>query len=149
MPDVERFQMPVEAGLELRAVIGLDDENAERKPPQHLIDEANGRGLVAGVVDLQHADPGAIIDGGELIQALLGARDPLEELHVQLQAMSRLGLLVALPSPPMWPALLIGGQTVQSVTDQDAVDGGAGDLQLVKSLQIVFDSSGAKVIALP
>jgi len=38
-----------------------------------------------------------VIDGGELIQALSDPCDPLEELHVQLQAMPRPWLRVSLP----------------------------------------------------
>ena len=91
MADVVGLDVPVEAGLELGTVIGLDDENPEGKPPQDLIDEPDGRGLIAGIVDLKHPDACAVIDRRELVEALLGARDPLEELHVQLQAMSGWG----------------------------------------------------------
>ena len=65
--------------------------------------------MVAGIVDFEDANAGAVVNGGELIQALLGTRNALEELHIQLQAMIRLRLFLARPARPMWPMLLIGG----------------------------------------
>ena len=52
-------------------------------------------------VDFEHANARAVIDSGELIEALSGACDALEELHVQLKAMPGLWLLVALPARPV------------------------------------------------
>ena len=88
MTDVERLEVPVEAGLELGTIIGLDHKYAKGQPPNDLVHEADRRSLVAGILDLEYADARAIIDGGELIEALLGAWDSLEELDIQLQAMS-------------------------------------------------------------
>jgi hypothetical protein len=90
----------VEVGLELGALVGLDDH--EREPPPNFVDELDRRRLVAAVVDLEHPDAGAIVDGRELVEATPSAGDPLEELDVHLQPMAGLGLLVALP------ALLVG-----------------------------------------
>ena len=63
------------------------------EPPKNLVDETDRGSLVAGLVDLEHSDECAVIDGGEQIETPFRARDPLEELHVQLPAMSGLGLL--------------------------------------------------------
>ena len=41
MADVERFEMPVEARLELGAVVSLDDQNSEGQPLDHLIHKTN------------------------------------------------------------------------------------------------------------
>ena len=87
---------------------GLNDVDAERQPTQDLVDELDGRPLIAGVVDLEHANAGAVVNGGELIQSLLGAGNTLEELHIQLQAKARLLLFIARPARLMWPMLLIG-----------------------------------------
>jgi hypothetical protein len=54
MPDVSLLQVPVEIGLELCAIC-LDYEDPEGKPSDDL-DEADGRLLVADVVDLEHTD---------------------------------------------------------------------------------------------
>jgi hypothetical protein len=35
--------MPVEARLELSAVVGLDDEDSERQPPENLVYKTDGR----------------------------------------------------------------------------------------------------------
>ena len=113
MSSVSRCQWKL--GLELGAVVGLHDVHAERQPPQDVVDEADRRALVAGVVDLEHANARAVVDGRELIEALSGARDPLEELHVHLQAVARLRLLVSLPALPVRPVLLIGRQPVHAV----------------------------------
>jgi len=149
MANVLRFEMPVKTGLELAAIVGLDDEHAEGKPAEDLIHKANGRTLVAGVVDLEHSDTRAIIDGSELVETLCGACDPLQELHVQLQSMPGLGLLVSLPGSPNGPTLLVSRQAVHPVADQNAVHGGGRNCHLVKAPQISGDPSRSKVVALP
>ena len=80
MPDIERLSMPVELRLELRAIVGLEDVDAEREPLPHLVKELDGGPLVASVEDFEHSDSGAIVDGGELIEALLRQGNALEEI---------------------------------------------------------------------
>jgi hypothetical protein len=72
----------VESRLKLGAVIRLDDLHAKRQAPTDFVDEPDGRALVAGVVHLEDANAGAIVDGGALVESFPGAGDPLEELHV-------------------------------------------------------------------
>src|SRR5580700_2407736 len=67
--DVEPFEMPVKRRLELGAVVRLYDVHPEREPTDHFVDELRGRALIAGVVDLEDADPRAVINRCELIQA--------------------------------------------------------------------------------
>ena len=43
--------------------------------------------------------PGAVVDGGELVVALARTFDRLDELDVDLDGEPRQGLLVALPAP--------------------------------------------------
>src|SRR5581483_2141797 len=148
MADVALLKMPVEAGLELRPIVGLDDQDPKGEPPNNLIHKADRRSLVARIVDLEHPDARAIVDGSELVQTLLRAGDPLEELNVQLQAMPGLRLLVALPSASPGPMLLIGRQPVQAVANQDAVHRRACEAHLVKALQIISDPTWPKVIEL-
>lgn len=76
--------MPMELGLELGAVVGLDDVDAEREALPHFVDELDSPALIAAVVHLQDSNARAIIDRGELIEALARARDALEELHIEL-----------------------------------------------------------------
>ena len=59
--------LPVEAGAELWAVVGLDHLDPEREPLQHIVQELDGRRLVELGIDTQHAQAGAVVDGGELV----------------------------------------------------------------------------------
>jgi hypothetical protein len=66
--------VPVEAGAELGPVVGLDDLDPERQPLQHIVQELDGGLLVELGIAAQHAQPGAVVDGGELVVRLgLGA----------------------------------------------------------------------------
>ncbi len=94
----------MESGLELGSIVGLDDEHSKRQPTYDLVDESNRRSLFAGVVNLQHADSRAVVDGGELVQALPRAGDALEELDVHL-----------------WTVLLVYREALHAVLAQDAM----------------------------
>jgi hypothetical protein len=59
--------VPVEAGAELGAVVGLDDLYPEGEPLQQVVEELDGGLLVAAVIGAQDSEPGAVIDGGELV----------------------------------------------------------------------------------
>ena len=50
--------------------------------------------LVASVEDPQAPNAGAIVDSGELIEALSRARDALQELHIHLYTVAQTRLLV-------------------------------------------------------
>ena len=108
MADVLLLQVPVEVGLEFCAILRLDYEHSEGKPSDDLVHEADGRLLVADVVDFQHSDASAVIDGGELIEAFSGAGIPLKEFDVDLQAVPRLWLLVSMPGAACRLPFLIG-----------------------------------------
>ena len=68
MADIERLRVPVELGLELGTVVGLQYQNAERKALSDLVQAAYRRALVAGIVDLENAYTGAVIYGRELVE---------------------------------------------------------------------------------
>ena len=70
MPDIQRFSVPVEPRLELGAIVGLKRKDPERESLANLVQEADRRALIAGVVDLQDSDPGTVIDCGELVEPL-------------------------------------------------------------------------------
>ena len=111
------FEMPVKVGLELGAIVGLNDKDAEGESPEDVINEGDRRALITRVKDLQHAKAGAIVDGGELIEPPARARDALEKLDVDLQAMPRLRLLVARPAvrvPPVFWLVRRAGTVRQS-----------------------------------
>src|SRR4030095_1473560 len=50
--DIQRLEMPMKLGLKLRTVIGLHDVDAERQASKHLVDEQDGRALIARIVNL-------------------------------------------------------------------------------------------------
>ena len=80
-----------------------------------------GGRLVARVIHLEHRNPRAIVNGGELKQPFLGARDPLEEFHVHLQPVTWLRLLTPLPSLLVRLVLLIGRQPAHPVSAENAM----------------------------
>jgi hypothetical protein len=94
--------VPVEAGTELGAIVGLDDLDPEREPLQQVVQELDGGLLVAPVIEAQHSEPGAVVDGGELVVLLGlvgGAGKRLDELDIELDAVAGQRLLIALPAP--------------------------------------------------
>ena len=121
MPDIERFGMPMKPRLELGAVVRLKREDPEWEAFADLVQEADRRALIAGVVDLENAYTRAVVNRGELIQPFPRSWDALKELHVHLQAVPRLGFLVAFPALTVRLVLLIGWQPAHAVLDQDPV----------------------------
>src|SRR5215831_3605358 len=140
VPNVVLLEMPMEVGLELGAVIRLHDLDAKWQPAAHLVDEPNRRALIAGVIDLEYADPRAVVDGRELIQPRARARDALEEFHVNLQPMPRLWFFIAAPASEVRPMLLIGRQPWHPVPGQDPMHGGRRDRNLMKAREIGPDA---------
>jgi hypothetical protein len=134
VPNIQTLQVPVELRLKLSAVVRLHHVDAERQPVPDVVDESDGGALVARVVDLQHANPGAIVNGGELIEPLAGAGDPLEELHVQLESVAWQRFLISLPPLAMGPMLLVGWKSVHPVTTENPVHGRPGHGDLMESL---------------
>ena len=127
MPDVQAFDVGVEAGLEFGAIVGLNHADAERQATPDFVEELDGRPLIAGVIDLENPDPRAIVNRRELIEAGPAPRDSLEKLHVELQPVAGLGLLVAFPAGRVRSMFLIDRQPVQAVLAQNAVNGRRGD----------------------
>jgi hypothetical protein len=72
----------MELGLKLGAIVRLDGENPEWQAPEDLVDELDGCALIAGIVHLEDPTARAIVDGRELIEALVRAWNALEKLHV-------------------------------------------------------------------
>jgi hypothetical protein len=82
--------VPVEGGLELRAVVGLDHLDPEGQLLEQVVDELDGGLLVEVVLDPKHAEPGAVVDRCELVVLSLGAADRCDELDVDLAPMTGL-----------------------------------------------------------
>jgi len=64
-----------------------------------VIDEPDRGHFIMGRMGLQHAQQGAVIDGGVLVAPLLFARlaQRFDELHINLQGVARASLLVTFP----------------------------------------------------
>ena len=77
-------QVPMEAGLELGSVVGLDLHDVEGQLLNHVVDELDRGLLIQPLVDPQDPQPGAVIDGGELVVLLAHSLDGLDELDVDL-----------------------------------------------------------------
>jgi hypothetical protein len=105
----------VEQGLELGAVVGLDDLDPEREALQDVVDELDGCLLVELGVDAQDPQAGAVVDGGELVVLAARARpcQGRDELHVQLHPVARQGLLLPLPAPIVALVPLGGRQPIE------------------------------------
>src|SRR5262245_13734740 len=67
--------MPVKPRPQLAPVVRLNHQDSEGQTTNDLVGEANCRALVARVVDFQYSDASAVVDGGELVEALSGPRD--------------------------------------------------------------------------
>src|SRR4030095_13951469 len=147
--DVELLEMPVEVRLEFGAIVGLNDVDAEGEPPEDVINEGDRRTLSARVEDFQHANAGAVVDRGELIEAPARARDPLEKLDVDLQTMPRLRFLVARPAVRVPAVLLVRWQPVHAVPLQNAMHRGAGHRHAVETCEIVGNLARPEVVMLP
>ena len=99
--------------------VGLDHLDGERELLAHVVDEPDRRRLVQPVVDPQDPDPGAIVDRGELVVLLARALERRHELDVDLDTVTGLLLLVALP-PIHVSAVALGGREpvhVQALED--------------------------------
>ena len=77
MADIVFLEVSVEARLELGPIVRLDDEHPKGESTKDLVDEAYRGRLAAGIVDLEHANARAVVDGYELIEAFSGACNPL------------------------------------------------------------------------
>jgi hypothetical protein len=146
--NVEFFQVPVELRAELGAVVRLHELDAERQAANDLVGEVDRRRLVARVVNLEHPNARAVIDGRELVEALLRPGDALEELYVHLQTVTGLRLLVALPAPLVRLVLLIRGKPTKAVFLENALHCRGRDANAVEALHVIANPTGTEVVVL-
>lgn len=99
--------------------------------------------------DLEHTDARAVIDGRELMGASPGpVIDSLEELHVDLQAMSGLWFFVSMPGTTRRLALLLDRQPVHSIADEYSMNGGTCHIHVVNAIQIAGNPSRPQPVTL-
>jgi hypothetical protein len=121
-------QVPSEVGPKLRAMVRLDALDRHRQAAAHFLDEVGGRfdGVVS--IDAEHAIPGGLIDGRELVEA---AAAELEVLDVDLDRLPR---DVDLAAAAGAGAIAFQGHPGDPMPLQDP-DGRRGDIDLVIPLQ--------------
>ena len=95
-------------------VVGLDDLDPERQPRQHIVQELDGALLVELGVDTQHAQAGAVVDGGELVVLAPGSWERAMNLTSSWTRWPGRGLLIAAPAAVVALVALGGGQPVQA-----------------------------------
>ncbi len=135
-------QVPGEVGPKLRAMVRLDTLDRHRQAAPHFLDEGGGRfdGIVS--IDPEHAIPGSLIDGRELIEA---AAAQLEMLDINLDRLSRDVDLA--PAAGAW-AIAFQGYPGDPMPLQDPLDGGRGNIDLVVPLQEEANPEGP-ILPLP
>jgi hypothetical protein len=140
--DPEIPQVPGEVGPKLRAMVRLDVLDRHRQAAPHFLDEVGGRfdGIVS--IDPEHAIPGGLIDGRELIEA---AATKLEMLDIDLDRLSR---DVDLAPAAGAGAIAFQGHPGDPMPLQDPLDGGRRDIDLVVPLQEEADPEGP-ILPLP
>jgi hypothetical protein len=140
--------VPVEGGLKLGPVIGLDPLNAERQLLEDVVDELDGGLLVEAVVHPQNPNSSAVVDCGELVMLLSSSANRRDELDVDLDLVAGLGLLVSLPSVlvPLVPLRRRQPAHIQAL--EDPPDAGQADFDLVVALEIHRDLVGPEVVVL-
>jgi hypothetical protein len=90
--------MDMDFGCKLGAVVGLDHLDPERQFGQQVVEELDGGLLIASRVDPEHSQAGAVVDGGELVEAFPGSSNGGYELDVDLDPVTGLGFLIPLPT---------------------------------------------------
>ena len=141
--------VPVEAGLELGAVVGLDRFDSEGEPLEEVVEELDGCFLVVLRIDAQHAYAGAVVNGGELVVLFVGdAWYRGDELHVDLHLVAGLGLLVALPALGVSLVALVGRQPAHAQAVEHSPHPRVGDLDVAVALEVHCDLQRAEVVVL-
>ena len=132
--------------------IGLHTLDLEGQSRHDVVDEADRGLLVAAWVGAQDSEPGAVVDGGELV-VLLAPQTLLakgfDELHVDLQLVPGPLLLIPLPPQAMTLVPLGGGQPVQPEPFQDPPHPGHADGDVVVAGQVHGDLGRPEVVVLP
>src|ERR1700682_945468 len=141
--------VPVKGAGELGTVVGLDQLDPEGQSLQDVVDELNRCLLVESVVELEDPEPSAVVNSSELVVPLASAGNRGDEFDIDLEAETRLGLLVPLPPLLMTFVPLRAGQSVEAKAPQNPPDAAAADLDVVIALEIHRRSQWPEVVVLP
>ena len=146
MSDALIFDIPVELGLELMAVISPDFLDAERELFDDAIDEVDRIGLCVFVVDFERPDARRIVDVGilEPPDFLAALTSKGEELDVHLDVMTWHLFVVALGMD--FADARSARQSADAVAPEDTRHTCVGDLNVVVARQIPDDPDRPEVV---
>ena len=146
VPDPEVFNMPMELGLELVAVVSPNFSNAEWKFLNDVVNKVDRVCLRVFAVDLKCPDTCRIVDCCVLEPPHLLAAFPFEgqELDVYLDVVTWNLLLISLGVQLAHSRA--SGQSIEAVAPEDAVDPCIRDFDAVITRQIPNDPDGSQVI---
>ena len=89
MRDAEIGEVPGELRSKRRVIVRLNSFDSEGKMLSNLSQELHGGLGVVVIVDAQYAETRGLIDGGELIEALMRTTHARNEFHVELHRAAR------------------------------------------------------------
>jgi len=143
------FDMPMELGLELVAIISSHFSDSKGKLSDDVVDKSDRVGLSMTIVDLQRADTGRIINGCVLVTPDGFSVFPLEgqELDVDLDLVARNLLFVAFGVD-----FSNAGSTrkfVQPMPPENPIVPRARDFDVVIASEIPDDPDRPEMIGLP
>ena len=146
MADALIFDVPVELGLELVAVVGSDFLDAERELFDDVIDKVLSVGLCVFVVNLERPDTCSVVNSGILEAAdfLAAFADESEELDVHLDVMA--GNLLVVTLGVNFAHAGSARQSANTVTTQNARHASVRDCDAVISRQIPDDPDRSEMI---
>lgn len=146
MADALIFDVPVELGLELMAIIGSDFLDAERELFDDVIDEVDRVGLSMFIIDLESPDARSVVNGCILEPAdlLAALSDEGEELDVHLDVMTWHLFVVTLGVD--FAHARSARQPANTVSPENARHACVGDCDAVISRQIPDDPDRSEMI---
>lgn len=145
MADALIFDLPVELGLELMAVIGSDLFDAERELFDDAINKVDRVGLCVFVVNLERPDTRSVINSSilEAADLLAAFADESEELVVYLDVMAGHLLVVTLGADFTHPRA--ARQSTNAVTTQNVRYTSVGEFDAVMSRYVPNDPDRPEV----
>jgi hypothetical protein len=127
--------------------VRLDDLDLEGQPFEQIVQELDGGLLVAPWIGAEYPDPGAVVDGGELVVLLASrAANGLDELHVDLDPLAGELLLVALEAILVTFVALGGGEPGHPELVKYPPDPRRADPDVVIALEVHRDLVRAEVV---
>ena len=142
------FDMPMELGLELVAIIGSHFFDAKRELGDDIVDEGDGIGLVVALIDFEGPDTRCIINSCVLItfDRFVIFVFECQELHIDLDLMA--GNLFLIPDGVNFAQPRAAWQLAYPITREDTINTCARDLDVMVAGQIPNDANRPEMVSL-